>query len=368
MQVAASVNAQQALETLRRAIQAGHAGIAAPGAVAAVSAISPQNTARDGGELLQRLTGRVLPAVVLARLDDTRGIVDIAGLRYSVAARLPENGQAVMLRFASGANGSSAAAGAAAAASTAAGINVPVAPAAPERAALVVLGSLARQLSEVASADARPLILGPVAASVQSPPAFAAALSALVRDSGMFYESHVARWSRGEYPLNQLQREPQAAIPAASGAVAHPASMPGNDGATHIPAAGPAHAALVPAELQAIVREQLDMLEHRSLGIAIEAWPGQPVLLEMRQHVEDERQRQETADGAYDASPWTTRLALELPHLGRLEAKLGLAGERLQLVLHAAPALASQLGAHAKPLSDALAASGILLCGLRIQP
>ena len=368
MLITAPVNAQLATAAVRRAIQAGNAGIAAPGAVAAVSAISPERAGRDGGELLHRLAGRVLPAVVLARLDDTRGIVDIAGLRYSVAARLPENGQAVKLRFAASAGSSNAAAGAMAAANAAAGSAAQMAAAAPERAAQVMLGSLALQLSEVASTDARALTLGAVAASVQSAPAFAAALSALVRDSGMFYESHVARWSCGQYPLNQLRREPQAVSASASGAVAAALGMHGNDSAARISVATPAPATLVPAELQSIVREQLDMLQHRSLGVTIDAWPGQTVLLEMRQHVDHEQARQETPDGASDAAVWATRLALELPRLGKLEARIALSGDRLQLVFHAAPALASQLGAHTKLLSEALAAAGIRLYGLRIQP
>ena len=382
MLITAPVNAQLATAAARRVIQAGNAGIAAPGAVAAVSAISPESAGRDGNELLHRLAGRVLPAVVLARLDDTRGIVDIAGERYSVAARLPENGQAVMLRFAASAAGSNATAAAVAAANAAAASAAPMAAAAPERAAQVMLGSLAQQLSEVASTDARPLTLGAVAASVQSAPAFAAALSALIRDSGMFYESHVARWCRGQYPLNQLRREPQAVSASASGAVAAAVSMPGNDSAARIPAATPAPATLVPAELQSIVREQLEMLDHRSLSVTIDAWPGQTVLLEMRQQIDQDRPRQETEDGASDAALWdsdaalwasdaalwATRLALELPRLGKLEARIALAGDRLQLVFHAAPALASQLGAHTNLLGEALAAAGIRLYGLRIQP
>ena len=365
---AAPVNAQLATEAVRRALKAASAGIAAPGAVAAVSAISAYGDARSGGELLQRLAGRVLPAVVLARLDDSQGIVDIAGERYSVAARLPENGQAVMLRFAGIASGAHAATGMTGVANAAIGSTAPGTSVAPERAVQVMLGSLAQQLSEVASADARPLTLGAVAASVQSAPAFAAALSALVRDSGMFYESHVARWSRGQYPLTQLRREPQAVSASASGAVAAGDSMPGNDSAARIAAAAPSPATLVPAELQAIVREQLDLLERRGLGVTIEAWPGQTVLLELRQRVDQDQARQGTPDAASDAAPWATRLALELPHLGKLEAKIALSGDRLQLVLHAAPALASELRAHTHLLGEALAAAGICLYSLRIQP
>ncbi|MFY0989114.1 flagellar hook-length control protein FliK [Halomonas sp. C05BenzN] len=42
-----------------------------------------------------------------------------------------------------------------------------------------------------------------------SPARLAERLQGSVRDSGLFYESHLARWFRGELPREQLQREPQ---------------------------------------------------------------------------------------------------------------------------------------------------------------
>ena len=366
MLITAPVNSQLATEAVRRAIAAGSAAIAAPGAVAAVSAISAENDARHGGELLQRLAGRVLPAVVLARLDETQGIVDIAGERYSVAARLPESGQSVLLRFAGIGSGNPAAAATAAAAG-AAGNTAPSASAVVRGAAQVVLGSLAQQLSEFATTDARPLALGPVAANVQTVTAFAAALGALVRDSGMFYESHLALWSRGQYPLSRLQREPQA-VAALSSVAAASGNSRGDERATHNPLAAPTQAELVPGELQAIVREQLDLLEHRSMCVTIEAWPGQALQLEMRQRIGDEESRQDAPEAAAEEAAWATRLALELPHLGRLEAHIGLAGDRLQLVIHARASTTDRLTSNAGVLTDALANAGIRLCGLRIQP
>ncbi|GHE21312.1 flagellar hook-length control protein FliK [Halomonas urumqiensis] len=51
----------------------------------------------------------------------------------------------------------------------------------------------------------------PLVAAGQSPaPAqLAERLQGSVRDSGLFYEAHLARWYRGEMPREQLQREPQ---------------------------------------------------------------------------------------------------------------------------------------------------------------
>lgn len=366
MFIAAPVHTQLATEAVRRAIAAGGASINAPGPVAAVSAISPQNEERQGGELLQRLAGRVLPALVLARLDDMHGIVDIAGERYSVAARLPESGQSVLLRFADIAAGNSGAA-ATAPVSSFAGASPALPQAAAQRNAQVVLGSLAQQLSEVATANARPLVLGPVAASIQAVPAFAAALGALVRDSGMFYESHVARWSRGQYPLTQLQREPQA-VSTATGTGAGPAAHPVGDGAARAPIPVAAQATLVATELQPIVREQLDLLEHRGLSVMIDAWPGQAVQLEIRQQVDDNAERRGPTEATAEDALWATRLTLELPRLGRLEAHIGLTGDRLQLVFQAAPATGPLLGAESNHLSEALAQAGVRLTGLRVQP
>lgn len=72
------------------------------------------------------------------------------------------------------------------------------------------------------------------------------ALAALVDQSGMFYESHVAQWVAGQRPLAALLQEPQAALrlptPATPQAPANPQAAPQTAGApvALLPYGGPA--------------------------------------------------------------------------------------------------------------------------------
>lgn len=99
--------------------------------------------------------------------------------------------------------------------------------------ARTILG-LMQDAGKGAPQQARPLLpLRPTSASFISnagPPA----LTSLVEHSGLFYESHVAQWVRGERPLQALLREPQARLTPSRMPVAQPgtAARPGAGGNT----------------------------------------------------------------------------------------------------------------------------------------
>jgi hypothetical protein len=350
---------------LRLAANAGLIGATAP--VAAVTAIDPATGHEEAGSaaaLQARLAGRSIPAVVLERLDDTRGLVDIGGTRVPVSARLPLPGATVLLRFAAPA----AAPAANAAANPAA---LPAAAPAPAGAASVSLGGIARLLSDVSEGGAAPLQLGELPASVETPGPWARALAGAVRDSGVFYESHLERWSRGDYPLAQLRREPQAR-PTDAAPAAPPA---GSHGAADTPAAASLTREAVQAAGAAgtgdgtravdtprpILREQLDLLENRSLAVSVDAWPGQRVDLEIR----DERESR--GGGAPAESAWSTSVGLDLPHIGRLDTELTLVGNRLRLVIRADAATVTRCERNSGALAAALGAAGVTLHSLRIR-
>lgn len=59
------------------------------------------------------------------------------------------------------------------------------------------------------SPSIRPL-LALMAHPIEKPDMLAASLSQSVRESGVFYESHLLRWMSGQYPRASLMREPQA--------------------------------------------------------------------------------------------------------------------------------------------------------------
>lgn len=376
MFIAAPASPQAAMESVRRLLAETAAGLSAPSAITAAATIGADGEPALLADLRQRMAGRSVPALVLSRIDQTQGTVEIAGEQVRVAARLPEAGRTVMLRFAPAADD--------VAASNPPQIASPPAPGAGAPALKVVMSVLGQSLSQLASREAAPLALGAVAAAVQTPQAFAPALAALVRDSGVFYESHLARWSRGQYPLTRLQSEPQArgagsaaaptfAPAAAPDGALGPAGEPGLHALT-LPASqrDPETAVsepLVAAQLQPILREQLDVLERRSLAVSLEAWPGQAVLLAIRDQRDDPAGSERDAHGqthAGDALPWSSRLTLDLPRLGRLHVELGLSGNRMQLVLQADRNSAVRLGRGAAALSDAMTGAGIRLAGLRI--
>lgn len=376
MFIAPPAIAEAATESVRRLLAETAAGLTAPGAIIAAATVAAGDRQTPLADLQQRMAGRIVPALVLSRIDQEQGTVEIAGERLHVAARLPEAGRSVMLRFAPAADALAAASARQAEPESPSGAGSPT--------FKVVVSAVAQALSQVASREAPPLALGRVAAAVQTPRTFAPALAALVRDSGVFYESHLARWSRGQYPLAQLQIEPQAR-PSRPGPAPAALSAAAPEQAVRVSAAPDTHTAtgamsrakvteptaapLVANELQPILREQLGVLEHHSIAVTLEAWSGQQMALSIR----DQRDAASGADPdqrgqspAIEAAPWATHLSLDLPRLGKLHVELGLTGNRMQLVLKADADSAARLGHATAALADALAVAGIRLSGLRI--
>lgn len=187
----------------------------------------------------------------------------------------------------------------------------------------------------------RPVLERPPSAAADLPQALARA----VADSGLFYESHQARWVEGGYPLEQLRQEPQARLARGRAGAASEADPQSS-------AKAPAHADVVdelrqsseapregalsrasvaqpsspqfgaalpeqalPAEQAALVRQQLEILAGRQVAWAGELWPGQPA----RWEIETEQREAPDESGPRQ---WTTTLALEMPALGAIGARL----------------------------------------------
>lgn len=151
--------------------------------------------------------------------------------------------------------------------------------------------------------------------------------------SGLFYESHLEQWSRGERTLDQVRQEPQ--------------NRPGGD-----------------AMAAQLLPQQLDTLEQRRLAWQGELWPGQPMQWELVQEKDPgQPSRQEDQPAA-----WETVLKLELPQLGQVNATIRLQGEQAQVRLRVMDeAAAEALRADQGRLDDALAAAGTLLGGFLVQ-
>jgi len=136
-------------------------------------------------------------------------------------------------------------------------------------------------------------------------------LAQAVRESGLFYEAHLARWVRGGYPFEALRNEPQARL-----------------GRAGPPTTGLAELRGMPEEAARLAGHQLHMLEGAPFQWQGLAWPGQG--MEWRVWENPDRAG---GDPGVDAAAWETELRLVLPRLGEVHALLRLRGRELSLDL-----------------------------------
>jgi hypothetical protein len=170
----------------------------------------------------------------------------------------------------------------------------------------------------------------------------ATALQTAVEHSGLFYESHLAAWTRGQHPLAELRREPQANLSLSIDAPAR----------------------VVPEEARPILRQQLETLETRHIAWQGPVWPGQQASLTIaEERAEDSRQEGETPH----QPTWRTTLDLALPQLGRIHAELVACGDTLEISISAPePDSARLLQSGLPALDERLRTAGLQPLCLRV--
>ncbi|SHI18966.1 flagellar hook-length control protein FliK [Pollutimonas bauzanensis] len=253
---------------------------------------------------------------------------------------------------------------------------------------------------------------GPAATSAAAAPAstqasvpaqLAQALAQALQSSGIFYESHLNNLAFGKQSLSQLQMEPQAQVArgavdgAASGnsAGAAPAppsashalppagadsasaagqgqrgeTLPGQNASATASAAAPGGAnpgGAVPVpgldpQTHQLVRQQLEVLANQTFAWRGEAWPNAPMEWEINRR---EPSREDT-DLSPETEHWATRINIQLPVLGTVQARLTLAGQ--QVVMHLiAPESSALLSEHAEALRGRYSALGLQLSQLSV--
>ncbi|WP_322048725.1 flagellar hook-length control protein FliK [Paraburkholderia sp. J67] len=264
---------------------------------------------------------------------------------------------------------------------------------------------------------------GPVAA-------LAASLAQTVASSGLFYESHLAQWLRGQRTPGELADEAQnrltggaqlqldwsasaddiddvfwtdlpnaaqqGARNAANASNAAPgAQMPftsrgaeanaaafaqeavrGNAAsafgdtllpAVHTPPGGAGAAAGVHEALLPLVRQQLDLLATGEFRWTGEAWPGVRLDWTIQPDEYDPGEPRGGRSADEDATPWHTRLTLALPSLGTVDAELTLTGSTLAVRVQASPGGAQRLTDNSEALRGRLEALGLAVAGLSIR-
>ncbi len=212
------------------------------------------------------------------------------------------------------------------------------------RTAIPGLGLAGQAVEEIRAtlASGTPLHTQGVAQAAQaSTHALTMRLRQVVRESGLFYESHLARWVKGEMTQEAVMREPQARLSRSD-----------------LPATGMPELCDMSDEAARLAGRQLMMLEGGPLVWQGQVWPGQA----MEWLVE---QRQSEGGGDKESPEWHTELRLTLPRLGRVDAALGISARGLQINIKSASQEAvDEIRAALPSLAERLAAANLNLLGL----
>lgn len=200
--------------------------------------------------------------------------------------------------------------------------------------------------------------------------------------SGLFYESHQAQWIAGTRATTQLMQEPQnllaptqpkpvqpqpsQPLPAQPQQAAIAKSMETASNATPNAAAGNEQRntnAHIPDHLQTLVQQQMNALETHQVLWQGQVWQGQ----EMRWEVREESQQRNGPQ--QETGQWTTRIDLDLPHLGNISARLDFSGNTLKLSFSVPDAQTrAMLNSSSPQLIAALSERGINVTHSQISP
>ena len=219
------------------------------------------------------------------------------------------------------------------------------------------------------------------------------ALRAALQQTGLFYESHLTELAFGQRTAQQLADEPQAQLdqdavitrdtPQQANASSTPAPAQSNAswGSSQSTAGGlPGSSSNSSATLTLssslagdnsnplagihpdaapLVRQQLDVLANQVIVWQGEAWPGT--------HMEWEVARDRTQGGELmDESHWATRLEIQLPRLGLVQARLNLSGNQVVMSL-VAPSSATELSQNGNTLRQRFSSAGLALSQLTVD-
>ncbi|HIJ82370.1 MAG TPA: flagellar hook-length control protein FliK [Desulfuromonadales bacterium] len=209
-------------------------------------------------------------------------------------------------------------------------------------------------LGEAAARVSAQQTLGIMRTLLAAPPSDASHLGKVLqqglRESGLFYESHLSRWFGGEYRLDDLLKEPQGRLsprvqqhqPEQAAArnrevfTAEPLQPGRNASAETVESlfkkAGStlARETVVDQRSMPVVGEQLSTLQSGQLVFRGDLFPGQKMEWAVM-----EREARRNQSGERERS-WETSLKLNLPRLGAVSVKLDLEGTRVSMDVRAA--------------------------------
>ena len=186
-----------------------------------------------------------------------------------------------------------------------------------------------------------------------------------ISSSGLFYEFHLAQWVAGKRSLTGLLLEPQGRLSenlSQSPRTASPPASPGGELRLPVPAhhdySNPMH-----RDTQALLRQQLDVLENGHLQWQGEIWPGQTIEWDTVGEKMDESE----GDSTTRYPVWKTSVRLSLPNLGFISAVLRLDESGVEVRLAATESSAAILRVGAGHLVAGLDSAGIRLSSMGIE-
>ncbi|MPQ56938.1 flagellar hook-length control protein FliK [Duganella sp. FT27W] len=180
-------------------------------------------------------------------------------------------------------------------------------------------------------------------------------LNDTISKSGLFYESHVTEWVKGERPLADLMREPQ---------MQHMQQLQrlAQQSGESLARLGPGGPDLTPAQM---VNQQLHTQEQGRVQWNGEAWPGQQMQWEVKREKRDGSHQQQADDGQEQV--WRSGVRFRLPMLGKVAATVTMVGDQVHVQLQTdTDDAAATLRAYAGQFEAAMAAAGGLLSSLAI--
>ena len=161
-----------------------------------------------------------------------------------------------------------------------------------------------------------------------------------LRESGLFYESHLARWFGGDYTLEDILREPQGRLsPRLAQTGEHPAVTADQlmragvrTGSAEIIEAlfkkagtSMAHEGIADQRSLPVLSEQLSSLQSGHLLFRGELYPGQRL-----EWTVAEREAERSKSGERERN-WETSVTINLPNLGPVTALLTLDGTKIAI-------------------------------------
>ncbi|MEZ2742426.1 flagellar hook-length control protein FliK [Paenalcaligenes hominis] len=195
--------------------------------------------------------------------------------------------------------------------------------------------------------------------------AIAQMLQQSVTESGLFYESKLAQLVKGQISPESLHQQPQASTQAkASSQNATVLAQLANAAGKDTPATSLLQSGIDPSTQQ-LVRQQLEVLASQMFNWRGEAWPGVPLDLEIQRRRDDDAQQHPDTFHDEDEAPWQSRLKLELPTLGTVQARLHIHDHTVRIQIEA-PTASDTLKHHLATLVERLETRGIAIQQLQV--